>query len=239
MFQSESRMPADEALALVAQLPHWHQAFEIIPGVWTPGAYNPGFLLDMLQLPAVMTGERVLDIGTSDGYFALEMSRRGATVVCVDYRDRNSHGFGIMERITGRELEYHRANIYDLTATEYGTFDRVLCLGVLYHLPDMVRALHVLRGLTNGLLYLETHSDNQFCPDVPAARYYARDTLGSDWSNFWSPNRLCVLDMLADVGFESLRDEIWSERLFVAARATSTEASRRKIPPAYGLLGRK
>ncbi len=237
MNENESQGELDEALAMVARLPHWHQAFEIIPGVKTPGAYNPGFLLDMLQLPAVMAGERVLDVGTSDGYFALEMSRRGATVVCVDYRDKESHGFGIMERIAKREFEYHRANIYDLTPAQFGTFDRVLCLGVLYHLPDMIRALHVLRGLTNGLLYLETHSDNQNCPEVPAARYFARDTLAADWSNFWSPNRLCVLDMLSDVGFEPLRDETWSERMFVAARATSTEASRRKILPAYGLFG--
>lgn len=237
MIDAKCGMNVDAARDLVARIPHWHHAFEIIPGVRTPGSYDPAFLFEKLQLPADMRGERVLDIGASDGFFTLEMSRRGADVICVDYRDKNAHGFATMEQISGRTFEYYRANIYDLTPAKLGKFDRVLCLGVLYHLPDMVRALHVLRTLTDNLAYLETHSDNQFCPNYPAARYYVDSSLAGDWTNFWSPNRLCVLDMLKDASFDPVRDEVWRDRLFVAAKANANELSRRKMSAAYGVLG--
>ena len=76
-------MTLDEAQSLVARVRHWHHRFEIHPGLVTPGAYDPGFLLDMLQLPARLDGLRVLDVGTSDGYFAQALWRRGAAVTAA------------------------------------------------------------------------------------------------------------------------------------------------------------
>ena len=51
------------AQAVVSKVRHWHHKFEVFPGVVTPGSYDPQFLLEKLQLPADMTGMRVLDIG--------------------------------------------------------------------------------------------------------------------------------------------------------------------------------
>ena len=220
-----------DARALVDRVPHWHHRFEILPGLVTPGSYDPSFLLEKLALPASLHGMRVLDIGTSDGYFAWQLCRRGAEVVAIDYRAKADHGFAAMEAITGIDVAYHQMNLYDLPMRDLGTFDIVVFMGVLYHLPDMLRGLHAVRAVCRGTVFVETHAENAFCPDVPAARYYRGDSLAGDITNFWAPNRLCVLDMLLDAGFVPQRDESWGDRLFVAAQVSD---QREKLRMAYG-----
>ena len=220
-------MTLDEAKQLIARVPHWHHVFEIYPGLETPGVYNPKFIFDKLRLPPDLKGQRVLDIGPSDGFFSREAHARGADVVCVDYRDKNQSGFGVMEQLYGAVFDYRRLNLYDLPSANLGRFDIIFFLGVLYHLPDMLRGLTIVRALSRGQVYLETHSENDFCPDVAAARYYVGDTLSKDWTNFWAPNRLCMLDMLYDAGFDVVREESWATRMLVQAKV-GTDATRDK-----------
>ncbi len=231
-------MDLNEAKRLVAGVPHWHHQFEVFPGLVTPGSYSPAFLLDKIRPPADLAGKRVLDIGTSDGFFALELARRGANVVAIDYRRKQDHGYHVMEQLNAVQIEYHQMNIYELAEKQLGLFDIVLFLGVLYHLPDMIRALHMIRGCCRGSLFVETHSENNFCPNISAARYYAGNTLAEDYTNFWAPNRLCVLDMLHDTGFDVERHEAWGERLFVAAEAVPVTGLRsEKMKLGYGMIG--
>jgi tRNA (mo5U34)-methyltransferase len=231
-------MTLDEARALVSKVPHWHHAFEIYPGLVTPGTYDPSFLLEETRLPLDLRGLRVLDIGTSDGFFAMQLARRGAEVVAIDYRGKQDHGYYVMELLNPVQIEYHTMNVYELADKQLGKFDIVLFMGVLYHLPDMIRALYMIRQCCQGALFVETHSENDFCRDIAAARYYKGSTLAKDLTNFWAPNRLCVLDMLHDTGFDVERDKTWGQRLFVAAKAVPTQGERnRKMQLAYGRIG--
>lgn len=225
-----------DAKKLVASVPHWHHIFEIYPGLQTPGSYDPMFLWDKLNLPKDLSGKRVLDIGTSDGFFARRLTDLGADVVCVDYREKDAHGFAVMEKLSGKAFDYRRINLYEMNCDSLGKFDIILFLGVLYHLPDMMRAFGILRSLSCGVVLLETHSENEFCPDIAAARYYVHDTLSNDWTNFWAPNRLCVLDMFYDAGFDVVRDEIWGSRLFAEAKINESAARLKKMTTAYGVI---
>lgn len=232
-------MDLDGARELVRRIDYWHHRFEVFPGLMTPGAYDPKPLLDLARLPADLSGRRVLDVGTSDGYFALQLARRGAEVTAIDYRDKAGHGFAVMEALNPDvRITYRKANLFDLPALELGEFDIVWFMGVLYHLPDMIRGLHVVRQACRGELYLETRCETEFSKKVSAARYYRRDSLGGDLSNFWAPNRLCVLDMLADTGFSVERDAAWNrDRLFVKALANpADEVARRKMKYGYELF---
>jgi tRNA (mo5U34)-methyltransferase len=207
-------MGATEARELVASVPRWYHKFEIVPGVWTPGINDPHEHLDRLKLPNELEHCTVLDIGTSDGFFALSLKKRGATVTCIDYRPRDLHGFAVMEKITGNVFDYRQANVYDLSAEQLGQFDVVLFLGVLYHLPDMFAGLRIVRSLCRGRMFLETHCEENGSSEA-LARYCAGDSLNNDITNFWAPNERCVVDMLADVGFSVRRKERLSDRLFV------------------------
>jgi tRNA (mo5U34)-methyltransferase len=226
----------DEAQKLVDSVAQWHQKFEIVPGLVTPGSYNPGFLLDKMQLPEDLSGQRVLDVGASDGFFSMSLARRGASVVAIDYRPKELHGFGVMERLTGLEFEYRQANLYDLRPAELGTFSIVIFFGVLYHLPDMLRAFAILRSLCSAQLFLETHCCRDFPGEIPVARYWRARTLNNDYTNFWSPTAQCVKDMLLDAGFEIERAEGWAERYFAAARASGDSEAAVKLRLAYGIF---
>ena len=123
-------------------------------------------------------------------------------------------------------------------ALQLGLFDIVLFMGVLYHLPDMLRGLHIVRQVCGGVMFLETHADNTAGPELPVARYYRGASLAGDHTNFWSPNRRCVHDMLFDAGFEVDYDDPAGDRLFVAARAVTMEGLRHeKMRIAYGTVG--
>ena len=224
------------AKQLVESVGHWHHAFEIYPGLTTPGAYDPGFLLDDIGFPADLHGQRVLDIGPSDGFFSLQARRRGAEVVAVDYRPKNSHGFGAMEQITGCDFDYRCCKVYDLNPKDLGTFDHVLFLGILYHLPDMVRALAIVRSLCHGTLYLESHAANDLPTHEAVARYYRQATLANDVTNFWSPNPACIRDMAFDCGFDRVTERTWADRYFGKFQTRDDPERNRKLQWAYGVL---
>jgi tRNA (mo5U34)-methyltransferase len=231
-------MNKNEAEALVASVPHWHHKFEIFPGVITPGCYDPQFLLDMTRLPDDLKGARVLDIGVSDGFFSLQLARRGASVVAVDYRRKEDHGYHVTERLNNVDIDYRQMNVYDIPSRGLGEFDIVLFMGVLYHVPDMIRAIHAVRSVCKGTMFLETYCENDFCKDISAARYYPSDTLLGDYTSFWAPNRLCVLDMLSDVGFDVEREESWEKRFFAQTRTHRlTGIHHEKMKLAYGAFG--
>jgi hypothetical protein len=139
-----------------------------------------------MRLADDLRGLRVLDIGTSDGFFALQLARRGAEVIAIDYRGKQDHGYYVMEQLNPVQIEYHRMNVYELADKHLGQFDLVLFLGVLYHLPDMIRALHLIRQCCCDMLFVETHSENDFCRDIAAARYFSGSSLANDHTNFWA-----------------------------------------------------
>jgi tRNA (mo5U34)-methyltransferase len=150
-------MDIGEVRRLIEQRPWWYHKFEIFPGVITPGVYDPSVLFEELKLPADMRGLTVLDVGAAEGYFTKMLDLRGADVTAVDYVDKALVGFALMERFHGKALKYVHSNLYDLATHNLGTFDVVLCCGVLYHLPDMMRGLWALRRHVKRDLLLETY----------------------------------------------------------------------------------
>jgi tRNA (mo5U34)-methyltransferase len=95
-----------EAHNLVASIPHWHHKFEIYPGVVTPGSYDPVFLWGKLQIDERCAGKTILYIGASDGFYMRRMDMLGGKVTAVDFRSEEAHGFGVMEKLYGKEFRY-------------------------------------------------------------------------------------------------------------------------------------
>lgn len=226
----------DKSVEKLIQSVHWHHRFEIVPGIVTPGSYDPGFLLEKMNLPTDLSGRRVLDLGCSDGFFSLALARRGAAVLCIDYRPKNVNGFGVMEAVTGLSFDYRQMNLYDVTRERLGTFDIVLFLGVLYHLPDMIRGLSVVESVCSDTVFLETHCATDLSGSDSLARYHKEASLGFDGTNFWSPNPSCLADMLHDCGFEVQSLETWETRCFIRGRALKSVDRLDKTKTAYGLI---
>jgi len=209
----------DEVLDAIASIPKWYHRIEIRPGISTPGINDSQLALQLLDPPVDCTGLRVLDLGTRDGFFAFEMERRGAEVLAVDIEEG---GFMVASRLVGSRVPFLRRDLHELTPDAIGTFDIVLFLGLLYHLPDPIAALRIVRALCCRAMYLESvvidqnllMEDGSFCEladlhprltSIPLMRFFPGDVCNQDETNFWGPNIQCVKDILADTGFTVVR----------------------------------
>lgn len=228
----QPKLSRADAAALVAQVGRWHHSFEIYPGVETPGVYNPEEIWRRLALPSSLSGQRVLDIGPSDGFYTKKVLEAGAEVVAVDYRAKSAHGFWVMEKCLGRDVEYHHVNFYGIPALDLGQFDIVLFLGVIYHLPDMALAMHIVRNLCRGICFVESHVET--LGSEPLARYLPAKSLSNDITNFWAPNVACLEAMMTDVGIGLRRTETWGSRVLIEGVA---QEDSYKYKLAYGLMG--
>jgi tRNA (mo5U34)-methyltransferase len=197
---------------MVDSVPVWYHKFEFAPGLVTPGSGNSQSLLDQLDLPREISGLRVLDIGARDGFFSFECERRGAAeVVAIDYVPAERTGFLVAKEVLGSQLNLVHENIYNLTPEKYGQFDIVLFLGVLYHLPDPMRALDIVFGMMNSpaWLYLETIVIDDDLPRAiarrPMMQFYPSSSKNADYTNYWGMTEACVVAMLeeCDLNFMS------------------------------------
>jgi tRNA (mo5U34)-methyltransferase len=232
--EGERAMDRAEAERLVAQHPWWYHRFEIYPGVMTPGVYDPSALLAALKLPADLTGSTILELGPADGYFTKQLDMRGADVTAMDYCAKELYGFGVMERLHGKPLRYINANLFDLNLQGFTPFDYVLCSGVLYHLPDMVRALWAIHAYVKGELLLETLVTRKH-EDGPFAEYLPGTSCNNDSTNFWAPNALCVQEMLRDCGFTVTETILYDSRGFFRATPNPAPDAGEKVRTAYSV----
>ncbi|WP_298134252.1 class I SAM-dependent methyltransferase [Acidiferrobacter sp.] len=153
----------EKILAELSQLrPWWHSPIDLGHGVVTGHRRKQRRFqrrLRLLGLPERLDGKRVLDIGTWDGYFALELERRGGIVHVVDLWDEEARAqFEYVLKIKKSKITSSRLDVHDLAPEAIGTFDFVLCAGVLYHTRYPLKALESIRSVMNpgATLILET-----------------------------------------------------------------------------------
>jgi tRNA (mo5U34)-methyltransferase len=212
------------ALITRADKHRWFHQIRLYDDYVTPGVDKTGAklaALDALGLPQDLTGRRVLDIGAWDGFFSFAMERRGAEVTALDHVAKSVTGFEIAAEALNSKVTWRTQNIYQLDPAEIGTFDLVLCLGVIYHLRHVLLGLDRVRGVMRpgADLFVETAAiDNhlrlpngQFgkLVDVaPAVReaallqIYPHRELGNDPTNFFAPNMAGLHGLLQAAEFD-------------------------------------
>jgi SAM-dependent methyltransferase len=136
-------------------------------GVSTLPALGPdlGRLRRVVQLVADLTGRplsalRVLDLGALEGHFAVEFALHGAEVVAIEGRETNAAKARVAAEVLGLDkLEVRVEDVRGLSPERHGTFDVVLCLGLLYHLDgdDLFPFIDRLAEVCGSLLILDTH----------------------------------------------------------------------------------
>jgi tRNA (mo5U34)-methyltransferase len=212
----------------------WHQKFELVPDVQTPGAHPIDFLFDLGGVPKELNGKTVLDIGTSNGGAAFLMERWGAArVVAIDIYPPDRFGFDRLSRFLGSNVKYIQGTVYELNRLVGGRkFDYVLFWGVLYHLRHPLLALDEVRSVLapDGLVDIETAVSDDVLPSsssLPIAHFYRRDELAGDPSNWFAPTVVCLKEWCASSGLEPERTEVWGEnqgkRCLLVARRGAEE----------------
>lgn len=217
-------MRVDELKDEVGRI-RWFHSIDLGNGIVTPGVDRSARRLKGIHMPASLAGMSVLDVGTFDGFYAFEAERRGGRVTATDTAVwRNPHigrsGFDLARKVLGSSVQDREVDVLELSPETVGTFDLVLFLGVLYHLPDPLLALERVASVTQTQLIMETHVD-LLGSRRPAAAFYPGDELQGDASNWWGPNLAAGKGMLQAVGFSRV-DVVfvssWPTRLARAAK---------------------
>jgi len=102
-------------------------------------------------------GETVLDIGTSEGFFARELAKLGYKVTALDYSRKRLSVTRYLATINNLELNYYFGRWQDYIVDK--SFDNVLYLSVFHHdvlahgVDEAFKQLELFRGKTKRFLF--------------------------------------------------------------------------------------
>lgn len=107
----------------------------------------------------VRSGASAVDLACHEGWFSQHAAALGFDVLGLDARADHVADAQLAAEACGEaRVRFRQADVHSLSAADTGTFDLVLCLGLIYHLENPVGALRTARALTNagGLCLIET-----------------------------------------------------------------------------------
>jgi len=162
-----------EARRVLTRVPLWFHTFALNA---KHGLYTPGVARDHRYrvpfLPASFSGQRVLDVGTFDGFYAYLAERRGAArVVAIDNEQyvawvkarwgialQGGEGFRAIGELLRSRVEYVRDDAFALADSDE-RFDVIFCFGILHRVENPLGLMRVLGGLLapGGRLLVETY----------------------------------------------------------------------------------
>jgi SAM-dependent methyltransferase len=106
-----------------------------------------------------------VDLACNEGWFSHRLLEWGAgRVLGVDIRPQLIRRAELVRDHFGIEperLELRCADVFDLDTAELGSFDVVLCLGLVYHLENPIGAIRIARALTRGVCVIESQLTRQ------------------------------------------------------------------------------
>jgi 2-polyprenyl-3-methyl-5-hydroxy-6-metoxy-1,4-benzoquinol methylase len=179
---------------------------------------------DSLAMP--LEDARVLDLGSAEGAFAVELALQGAEVVALEGRAENVEKIQLARDALGLErLEVLRQDVRELSPATHGTFDLVLCLGLLYHLEiqSAVTLVHRLADVCSRVAVVDTHISfkpkvtttvgghvyagrfvREFDPGSDQEERLSRVSIGNPESIWFT--RPSLYNLLLDAGFTSIAE---------------------------------
>ncbi len=152
-----------------------------------------GFLPNLKQ---ALRLETALDVGCGVGDFSLFLRDFGFRVSALDGRRDN------LEEAQRRveNVSFHQADVEDTSLPTLGSFDLVLCVGLLYHLENPFRAIRNLFALTGRVLIVES----MCIPDGSTSLYLVDEAnledQGLNYVAFY-PSEGCLIKMFYRAGF--------------------------------------
>lgn len=189
----------------------WYHTIELPHGVVTPGRVDHRNQLHHYGLPEDMTGMRVLDVATYDGFWAFEFERRGAEVVAIDLastadvdKSRNwndaydemstptplGQGFKICHELLGSKVKKEISSVYDIRPDRLGKFDLVFTSDLLIHLRDPLAAMEAIWTMTDKVAIFADvfHPELEALKSKSALVEFCHSGASDMW---WRPSTSC------------------------------------------------
>lgn len=184
----------------------WYQNIDLKCGistksrqVWGEDIDHPRRRWEFVRqaFPPSFAGKSVLDVGCNAGFFSFVAAERGASYVCgVDYSKKYIEQAIFCNEVRGDNVEFVMCDATALHKLNR-TFDITLCIGLLYHVTDILGSVRQIAKSTNEMAIVESAILND--DDVrPMVLMTAKDPKkpGS-----WHPNIRALRDMFEAAGF--------------------------------------
>jgi 2-polyprenyl-3-methyl-5-hydroxy-6-metoxy-1,4-benzoquinol methylase len=167
---------------------------------------------------------RILDLGCLEGGFSIELGRRGADVVGVEAREANfAKAIFARDALGLRNVHFVKDDVRNLNRGTYGTFDLVLCWGLLYHLDahSVFPFIEQISNVCHGTAVFDTHVSvtEEFGAEYGGREYAGRvyretgtdeeERLRDPWgsigngTSFWF-TREALCEFLGTLGFPTI-----------------------------------
>jgi len=121
-------------------------------------------------LTAAGPGASALDLACNEGWFSHRLLSWGANrVVGIDVRDENIRRASLLREhfgIPSDQLTFTTADALQIEPEQFGSFDVVLLLGLIYHLERPLEAIRIARRLTRRVCIIESQLTRQDRPIV-------------------------------------------------------------------------
>ena len=124
-------------------------------------------LARLLRRTDLKPGATVLDAGCGTGTNSVWLADRGFKVTGADFSE-----FALSE-VKGEGIDYRREDLTSLSFAD-SSFDAVICIGVLMHIPEVEKALGELARVVKPGGYLIIAEANANAPETYAFRAYWR-----------------------------------------------------------------
>jgi SAM-dependent methyltransferase len=102
---------------------------------------------------------RVLDLACAEGIYSIEFARHGASVLGIEGRQAHiEKALFAKDALSVKNVDFVQDDVRNLSKDKYGSFDVVLCLGILYHLdvPDVFHFIERIAEVCDDIAVIDT-----------------------------------------------------------------------------------
>lgn len=209
----------------------WHHSIDFGNGLVSEGNVNCRGKVDKMGLPADLTGQAVLDVGTRDGGLAFEFERRGAAeVIANDVVPIDHFNFAFARECRASAVKFLSTDLYSLPFLRLPKFDVINYSGVIYHVSDPILSLMAMRELCRegGTIIVEsavldnkvykvdsgaTENPHEMRPNPLEQVDNLLQYLPRGAVNSWVPSIDALAALCEDSGLEILDAHSWGSRV--------------------------
>ncbi|ARQ02324.1 class I SAM-dependent methyltransferase [Pseudorhodoplanes sinuspersici] len=207
---------AEEKAAIskgIEELRPWGYGVDFGEGISTRQGHEAFASFDRVLsfVPENLQGASVLDLPCNNAQLSMALKDRGAgPTLAVDYSDLVIRQAKFIAETCGYQIDTQVASIYDFDP-KAPQFEYVFCLGLIYHLPDLVGAFERLQKWTRGVCFVETEVLRLDGND-PKSAFFIPGLYNADPTNWWIPGIEAVINIAKRARFKSVEVLFYQEK---------------------------
>ncbi|PYX02449.1 MAG: SAM-dependent methyltransferase [Acidobacteria bacterium] len=170
---------------------------------------------------------RLVDLACHEGQYAIEFARHGANALGIEGREVHiQKALFAKEVLSLSNVNFVKDDVRNLSKQKYGSFDVVLCLGILYHLdvPDVFTFVERIAEVCDDIAVIDTRiapgptssylfNGTRYWGNSISEGHKATDTPQTKIARYWASldnvksfhlSRTSLYCLLSRVGFTSV-----------------------------------